>query len=137
MNNDHMSASDISRKPIVIVIDDDENIGRIFEIGWHQEDTDLLYFSSALQALDWAADTTPTLAIIDITMPEMDGIELCQILRNRANTRQLPIILLSAIDKAELQRLATLVGAMTCVSKPFAPKQVFALIRTCLQQGHC
>lgn len=113
----------------VLVVDDDENVGKVFQRGFRQEGVEVVYFSSARRALEWAEETTPALAIVDVVMPDMDGVELCLALRERENTRELPIVLLSAVEKVELKKLASLVKAVTFVSKPFAPRQVFELMR--------
>lgn len=118
----------------VLVVDDDENVGKVFQMGFRQEGVHIVYFSRAPEALEWASEVKPALAIIDVMMPDMDGLELCQALRNRDNTRDLPIILLSGIDKTELKRMASLVGAVMYITKPFAPGQVFELMRLHLAQ---
>lgn len=114
----------------ILVVDDDENVGKVFQRGFRQKGVEIVYFSSARQALEWTEATTPVLAIVDVVMPDMTGVELCLALRNRENTRELPIVLLSAVDEAELKKLALLVKAVTFVSKPFAPRQVFEIMRS-------
>lgn len=117
----------------ILVVDDDENIGRVFQKGFRYQGAAIVYFSSALKALEWTAEVTPVLAIVDVMMPEMGGLELCQALRNRDNTRDLPIVLLSGVDRRELEGIASMVEAVAFVSKPFSPRQMFALIRSQLE----
>ena len=112
----------------VMVVDDDESIGQVFEFGFRDEGVAVKYFSSARKALAWTKTRKPALAVIDVMMPDMDGVELCQELRSREGTRDLPIILISAIDQAKLRELAARFGAAS-VSKPFAPREVFELMR--------
>jgi len=116
----------------VLVVDDDENIGKVFQMGLRCEGVDVVYFSNARDALIWVNRSTPSLAIVDVVMPEIDGVQFCQILRSRRETEALPIILISGIDGAELKKLASLVGAVNCVTKPFAPAEVFRLVHSYL-----
>ena len=118
----------------VLVVDDDENIGRFFQTAFRVEGVSVVYFPSALEALQWVDRETPALAVIDVMMPGMNGVELCQALRSRDGTRELPIVLLSATEEAELKRIASQVKAVAFVKKPFAPRHVFELMRWHLAQ---
>ncbi len=118
----------------VLVVDDDENVGQFFQRGFRVEGVSVVYFSSALKALQWVDQETPALAVVDVMMPDMNGVELCQALRKRDDTRELPIVLISAVEETELKKIASLVKAVAFVKKPFAPRHVFELMRWHLAQ---
>jgi DNA-binding response OmpR family regulator len=84
---------------------------------------------SAAEALDRAALRLPTAAIIEVVLPDGDGVEVCQRLREWS---AMPVILLSAVCDEELQVRAFEAGADDYVTKPFRPRElVAACLRSC------
>jgi CheY-like chemotaxis protein/AraC-like DNA-binding protein len=89
-----------------------------------QADYNIIFASNGLEAFDRALSAKPDLIVSDVMMPEMDGIELCNKLRENFDTSHLPIILLTA--KAEIEdRIAGLkAGADSYIPKPFHPEHL-------------
>lgn len=85
---------------------------------------------SGQEAIDLALKEKPDLILLDVLMPHMDGYETCKILKEKAETRHIPVIFLSAknetIDKAKGLAL----GAVDYLTKPFDPIEIVARIRT-------
>lgn len=86
--------------------------------------------AAALQA---AMDTLPDLVLTDIMMPEMDGLELLESLRQNEKTRGIPIIIISARAGAEAYIEGVTTGADDYIIKPFSPRELLAKIGTNLQ----
>jgi two-component system, OmpR family, response regulator len=118
--------------PIVLVVDDDSHIRDIIRFALQKEGFATDEAADGKQALARIESQAPSLMILDIMMPEMDGIELCR--RIRATSR-LPIIFLSSRDD-EIDRILGLeLGGDDYMSKPFSPRELVARVRAVLRRA--
>lgn len=76
------------------------------------------------EALQEVRKILPQLILLDVSMPEMDGYELCRVLKSNKLTRDIPIIFISAMDKSEDRVKGLKAGAVDFISKPFEPMEV-------------
>lgn len=79
----------------------------------------------------------PDLILLDINMPEMDGYEVCRILKQTPEAKDIPIIFISALDGALDKEKAFAVGGLDYITKPFQVKDVLTRVQTHLSQRHC
>ena len=91
-------------------------------------DIKLITAKGAEEGLALAASGPIDGALIDVQMPGMDGYEVCRILRKGAQTRHIPIVMLTAADDPALNRKAFAAGAQACVPKPFRREGLIAAI---------
>ncbi len=102
----------------IFVVDDDEQllrmVGLMLERGGHTA----TLVSNPIEALDMMREEAPDLAILDVMMPGMNGLELCQELRMNPGTREIPIIVLTARGPIESRQEAIEIGADTYLNKP-------------------
>jgi len=89
--------------------------------------------SNSQQAFTLAIHESPSLILLDIRMPNMDGFGLCAQLKNNPQTQHIPIIFLSALDNTEDKLHAFDAGGVDYITKPFHAAEVLARIRTHLQ----
>jgi pilus assembly protein CpaE len=87
--------------------------------------------SAALAIVD---EVNPDLIILDVMMPEMDGYEVCRSLRDKTNTNQLPILMLTALDSLEEKIRGFEAGADDYMTKPFQPAELQARVRVLLRR---
>ena len=80
-------------------------------------------------------DWHPDLVVLDWMMPHMSGIELCRILRSRADTKLLPIIILSARGEEGDRTLGLDTGADDYMSKPFSPRELVSRVKALLRRS--
>ena len=73
------------------------------------------------QAFQRLAVRQPDLILLDLLMPQMDGFEVCRRLRSDASTRNIPILIISALDDPESRARAASAGATAYYTKPFSP----------------
>lgn len=79
----------------------------------------------------WSAQfKLPELVLLDITMPVMDGFEVCRRLKGDPKTANVPVIFLSALDAIEDKVLGFKLGAVDYIAKPYQPEEVLARVRT-------
>jgi two-component system sensor histidine kinase/response regulator len=92
--------------------------------------------TSGAEALEGLREKVPDLILLDLMMPEMDGLEVCRRLKADAATRQTPVIFLTASNEMEHLVKGFEVGAVDYVTKPFNPPELLARVRTHLELKH-
>ena len=115
----------------VLVCDDELQIVRGLRIVLREAGFDVVAAQSAQAALDAAALQPPQAAIIDLVLPDGDGVEVCRQLRTWT---QMPIIVLSAIGDEEVKIAALDAGADDYVTKPFHPRELVARLNAVLRR---
>ena len=115
----------------VLVCDDEPQILRALRVILRDAGYEALPASTGEEALDAAAVSRPSAAILDLVLPDMDGVELCRSLRQWT---QMPIILLSAVGEEEAKVRALAAGADDYVTKPFGPRELIARLEASLRR---
>ncbi|MEW6567460.1 MAG: response regulator transcription factor [Chloroflexota bacterium] len=114
------------------VVDDEERLVALLEAYLKQEGFRVLTASSGRQALEIARRETPALIVLDIMMPEMDGLEFLRAHRRQAQT---PVILLTARVEDDEKIVGLEMGADDYMTKPFRPRELVARIRAVLRRA--
>lgn len=117
-------------KGSILIVDDTVHIQYLLSQMLVGEGYKVRAVANGAQALAAAQATPPDLILLDIMMPEMDGYEVCQHLKADAQTRDIPIVFISALEETEEKVKAFAVGAVDYVTKPFQPKEVLARVAT-------
>lgn len=116
----------------IAVVDDEDNIRQTVAFALRREGYEAVMFRDGTEAWEAFQERLPTLAILDIMMPRMDGLELCRKLRSRSET--LPIIFLTSRDE-ELDRILGLeLGADDYLCKPFSMRELIARVKVLLRR---
>ncbi len=118
-------------RPRVLVVDDEQQILRALRVILREAGFEALPASTGEEALDAAALHPPDAAIIDLLLPDMDGVELCRRLREWT---QMPMIVLSAVGDEEAKVRALAAGADDYVTKPFGPRELIARLQANLRR---
>src|SRR5476649_1696063 len=101
-----------------------------------QKDYDVISATDGAQALEKAEHFLPDIILLDMMMPEMDGLEVCHALRKRATTANIPIILLTARADEETKFDALGMGANDFLAKPFSSTELQARIKNLIESHH-
>jgi two-component system KDP operon response regulator KdpE len=115
----------------VLVCDDEQQILRALRVILRDAGYEALPASTAEEALDVAALGRPDAAIIDMVLPDGDGIELCRRLREWS---EMPVIVLSAVGDEDAKVRALACGADDYVTKPFGPRELIARLEANLRR---
>lgn len=91
---------------------------------------------SGKHALATTQKEVPDLILLDVMMPDMDGYEVCRIMKERQNTKDIPVIFLSALDELEDKMKGFEAGGVDYITKPFYEKEVMLRIETHLKIRH-
>ena len=121
--------------PEVLVVEDEPDIRNLIVLHLSREGFRCRTAKSGPEALREARAATPDLVILDLMLPDLDGLEVCRRLRSDAATATIPIIMLTA-KADEVDRVVGLeMGADDYVVKPFSPKELIARIRAVLRRA--
>jgi DNA-binding response OmpR family regulator len=129
------SAESAPRPLSILLVDDDEThvaplAHRLQKLGF-----EVLSAHTAAEALEIAMRAQPDLTLLDICLPDQDGLEVCAQLADAPRTCGMPIILLSGLDGPDIVRRSRAVGGSYFVRKPYDPNVLLALIHEALRGG--
>ncbi len=115
----------------VLVVDDDVKTVELVKLYLNRDGYQVLTAYDGVEALRLARESCPDLIVLDLMLPDIDGLEVCRILRHESDV---PIIMLTArtTDQDKLTGLG--LGADDYVTKPFSPKVLVARVRTVLRR---
>jgi len=119
----------------VLVVDDDLDIARFIEVNLKLEGFDVLLAHDGEQALGIITAGLPDLALLDVMMPRIDGVELCRRLRSDPLTASLPIIMLTAKSLSADKVVGLTAGADDYIIKPFDTLELVARVRSTLRRN--
>jgi two-component system alkaline phosphatase synthesis response regulator PhoP len=108
----------------ILVVDDEPDIVELISFNLKAEGYEVLTAANGLEALNQARAALPDLIVLDIMIPELDGLAVCEILRKLPSTAPIPVIMVTAW-KSELSRMIGLDnGAEDYITKPFSPRDL-------------
>jgi DNA-binding response OmpR family regulator len=122
-------------KETILVIEDDRDIIEIIQYNFEREGYRVLTATNGEKGIDEARARRPALIVLDLMLPGVDGIEVCKRLRHQSETRNIPIVILTAKGEESDIILGLGMGADDYVTKPFSPKELLARITAVLRRG--
>ncbi len=121
-------------KSKILIVDDEPDALELVEFNLRGAGFDVITAPDGAAALRRAQADQPDLLVLDLMLPEIDGLEVCKVLRRNPATASLPIIMLTA-KGTELDRVLGLeIGADDYLTKPFSPRELVLRIRKLLQR---
>ncbi|MGH2494497.1 MAG: response regulator transcription factor [Ktedonobacteraceae bacterium] len=137
MNQDsRIPAQTEERPPItVLVIDDDSNIVELISLGLKYEGFQVESSETGSDGLVAAQRFNPALIILDILLPDLDGLEVCNRLRSNPTTHDIPVLMLTAKDDVHDRVTGLQKGADDYLAKPFDFDELVARIRAILRRA--
>jgi DNA-binding response OmpR family regulator len=116
----------------VVIAEDDADIRDLLVFKLMQDGFDVRAVGDGPAALDAVATECPDLVILDVMMPGMSGLDVCQRLRSEQATKNLPVILLTARAQEADVESGFGVGADDYVTKPFSPRELLSRVHAVL-----
>ncbi len=121
--------------PTILIVDDEEDIRELIAVNlMREEDYKLIEAVTGLEALHFARSSKPDLIILDLMLPEMDGLTVYRNLREDPRTKTIPVIMLTARGRLEEKITGLELGADDYLSKPFSPKELMLRVRNLLRR---
>lgn len=122
-------------KPKILLVDDEPDALEVLGFKLKEAGYMPLFAADGAGAIAAARDERPALIVLDLMLPEVDGLEVCKILRRDPGTAAIPIIMLTA-RAAEMDRVLGLeLGADDYVTKPFSPRELVLRIKKLLARA--
>ena len=119
----------MSDSPLVLVADDDDDILLLVTTRLRRDGFDVIQARDGDEALDLALEHRPAIAVLDVGMPGLDGLEVVRAIRSDDATRAMRVVLLTAKAQESDVRRGYDVGADLYVKKPFSPADLSAKVR--------
>jgi len=117
----------------ILIVDDEPDIVELLAFNLKAEGYEVVTAASGLEALNQARATLPDLILLDLMLPELDGLAVSEILHRLPSTAPIPIIIITAW-KSELSRVIGLAtGAEDYVTKPFSPRDLVRRVNRTLR----
>ena len=123
------------KKGTVLVIDDEKDLIELVRYNLEKEGFDVIAATDGQSGVEVVRKHRPDLVVLDLMMPGLDGLQVCQRLRSDPRTARVPIIMLTA-KATEADRVVGLeFGADDYVTKPFSPREVVARVKAVLRRS--
>ena len=120
----------------ILIVDDEMYILNILDFSLGSEGFEVLTAANGEEALRKAMDLKPDLLILDVMMPKIDGYEVCRAIKSKDDTKDIPVILLTAKDREEDRKKGDEVGADLYMTKPFSPVRLIEEVHGLLGLPH-
>jgi len=121
-------------KKNILIVDDEEDVMELIRYNLAKEGFNCDAAYSGRQALQKAQAVLPNLILLDLMLPEIDGLEVCRRLKSSSQTEHIPIVMVTAkSDEADIVAGLEL-GADDYITKPFSPKVLLARVRAVLRR---
>jgi two-component system KDP operon response regulator KdpE len=125
-------AEDIFKNKLILVVDDEERMSRFIRLNLEHDGFQVIEANRGMQAIQLIRDQMPDLVLLDIMMPDLDGFEVLQLIRE---TSQVPVIMLTAKGEEDDKVRGLELGADDYVTKPFSPRELVSRVRAVLRRN--
>ena len=119
----------------ILVVEDDRDIGELVSRYLQKAGFAVDLISSGREALTAIRERPPDLVILDLMLPQVDGLEICRAVRTNAKTNAIPIIMLTARAEESDRIVGLELGADDYIAKPFSPNELVARARALLRRA--
>lgn len=120
--------------PTVLVADDDPDVLELVAFRLSRAGYRTITARDGREALQLADSENPDLSVLDVAMPELDGLEVTRRIRDREEDRRMPIILLTALSQERDVRAGIIAGADAYIRKPFSHRELRARVDAMLAE---
>jgi two-component system, OmpR family, alkaline phosphatase synthesis response regulator PhoP len=118
----------------VLIIEDEKDILQLVKLYLEKEGFRTVTAMTGVEGLELVKAENPDLVVLDLMLPEMDGLEVCKRLRSKRETAMLPVIMLTAKAEESDTIVGLELGADDYVTKPFSPKTLVARVKALLRR---
>ncbi|MEM1167074.1 MAG: response regulator transcription factor [Planctomycetota bacterium] len=122
------------RRVPVLIVEDEPDIAGLMQFHFEREGFTTTLAASGSEALSCVESQAPGLIILDIMLPDVDGLEVCRKLKRDAGTREIPIVMVSARGEESDIVVGLELGAEDYVTKPFSPRVLLARTKAVLRR---
>ena len=124
-----------SNKSRIIVVDDEPEVLEILKLMLFHSGNEVISFTNGAAALDAAEREPPDIILLDITMPEMNGFQVCERIKQNSKLKDIPVIFLSGLNAADNKLNGFRAGGVDYITKPYNFDEVQARVGTHIKLG--
>jgi DNA-binding response OmpR family regulator len=121
-------------KAKILVAEDERDIRELIAFTLRFAEFEVVLTSNGIEAIDIALREKPDLIMLDVRMPKMTGYEACRLLKENPETRDIPVVFLSAKGQEDEIKLGLSSGADEYILKPFAPDELTKRVEVILER---
>lgn len=129
------SAAAATARHSVLIVDDDEAMADVLSMRLNEQGFGTLVAARGSLALKLARSEKPDLILLDLCLPDVDGFELCERLVDDASTSDIPVIIVSGLERPDIIRRSRAAGCHYYVRKPYDPNALLTLIRQAIDDA--
>ncbi|MFH1620007.1 MAG: response regulator [bacterium] len=123
-------------KNTVLLVEDDDDVRDMTEMILKDMNFKVHSVNGSLKAKEWMESNTPALIMLDIMMPDGNGLDLCRFIRSQERFQNLPILIASALEDDETAQDAMEMGTTDFIRKPFSMEALQEKIKRICSRGH-
>ena len=123
------------QRPTILIIDDDDVLTDVLSRRLQQQGFDTITATSGESGLAKVQSDHPALIVLDLRLPDTDGLEICERLADSPETCDIPVIILSGLGEPDILRRCRAAGGCYFVRKPYDPNAMLILIRQAIRQA--
>jgi DNA-binding response OmpR family regulator len=123
----------VSDQPTVMIADDDEGLRRLVQLTLEGQGFHIVEAANGADAMALAREEPPDVLLLDVAMPEIDGIAVCAALKSDPDTAGIKVALVTAMMDEADRELGWAAGADRYITKPFSPWQLVAEVHQLLR----
>ncbi len=120
---------------LVMVVEDEEALALLLKYNLEKEGYEVIWESSGNKALAAVEKYCPSVILLDWMLPELSGVDICKMIRNKPDIKDIPIIMLTAKGEEEDKIKGLSAGADDYVTKPFSVPELMARVKTNLRRA--
>lgn len=122
------------KKPSIIIVEDEADIADLVKYNLEKEGFRAIVATDGEKALERIRSSPPSLVVLDLLLPKLDGLEICREMRRDPRTKAIPVLMLTARSE-EMDKLAGFeAGADDYLTKPFSPRELVARVKALLRR---
>ncbi len=122
-------------KKRILVVEDDHDINELIRYNLEREGFEVLSLYDGAQVMEVVATRKPDLILLDLMLPQCDGLDICRQLKNEDDTKHIPMIMITAKGTESDVVVGLSMGADDYIPKPFSPQVLLARIKAVFRRG--
>ncbi len=127
-------AVEVDERPTILIIDDDAVLADVLSRRLRQQRFEAITATSGRSGLSTARSQRPALIVLDLRLPDADGLSICEELADSPETCTVPVIILSGLEQPDILRRCRAAGCHYFVRKPYDPNALLILIRQAIRE---
>ena len=120
--------------PRILIVDDDAGLRKLMRTVFRREGFEVVEAADGMEALARALDSAPSVILLDVMMPGLNGINVCHRLKSDRRTNRVPVVFVSAIEDMRHRNETLKLGADDCIGKPVGTRELVMRVKGVMER---